>query len=192
MKVFKLYSLSYYVRIGIIGTGDIDIIHRYTKTSKKKLEKLLEDVAKLVADLRAEIIILPARGIPYEFAKLYKKFGGKKVYGLIPAKCPFYNKKTKYIIGAYLDVIDKKINFNSWYDVDGNIATLGDYTLCFGLSAGTLAEISLMKHNLLYKKRKTKLIIFENTISRRLHEEVEEDIKPVYIRSVHELKRILK
>lgn len=180
------------MKITIIGTGDIDIIHKNTKVSKRKLEKLLKDIAKLLVDIGAEIIILPARGIPYEFAKLYKKFGGKKVHGMIPIKCPFYGEKTKYIIGDYLDVIDKKINFNSWYDVDGNIATMGDYTICFGLSAGAMAEISEMKYNLMYKGRKTKLIIFKNTVSRTLHKEVEVDIKPVYIDSVSELKKILK
>jgi len=180
------------MRIGIIGTGDIDIIHRYTKTSEKRLKKLLEDAAKLVADLGAEIIILPARGIPYEFAKLYKKFGGKKVYGMIPAKCPYYGDKIPFIINDYLDVIDEKINWTSFYDVDGSIATMGDYTLDFGLSAGVMCEIGEMKYNIKYLGKKTKLIIFENTISRKLHEEVEEDIKPIYINSIDELKRILK
>lgn len=176
------------MKIGIIGSGNIDIINKYSKTNKKNLNKLLKDSAKLLANIGAEIIILPARGIPYEFAKLYKKYNGKKVWGIIPSKCPFYGKYTKNIIGDYLGIIDEKINFNSWYDVDGNIATLGDYTLCFGLSAGVMAEISEMKYNLMYKKRKTKLIIFKNTISNKLHKEVEIDVKPVYINSLNELK----
>jgi hypothetical protein len=180
------------MKITIIGAGDIDITHKNSKTSKKELKKLLEDTARLLVKLKAEIIILPARGAPYEFAKLYKKFGGKKVKGVIPSKCPFYGEYTQDIIGDYLDVINERIEFDSWYDVDGNIATLGDYTLCFGLSAGVMAEISEMKYNLKFKGRKTKLIIFENTISRRLHTEVEADVKPIYINSVEELKNILK
>ncbi len=180
------------MKVTIIGTGDLDIIHKYTKVNKEKLQKLLENTAKLLVELKAEIIILPARGIPYEFAKLYKKLGGKKVYGTIPTRCPFYGEKTKYIIGDYLDIIDEKINFNSWYDVDGNIATLGDFTICFGLSAGVMAEISAMKYNLMYKGRKTNLIIFKQTISNKLHKEIEADIKPIYINSVNALKKILK
>jgi hypothetical protein len=180
------------MRVTIIGTGDLKIISEYSKLSKKELQGLLEDSAKLLAEIKAELIILPARGIPYEFAKLYKKFGGKNVIGLIPAKCPFYGTYTTKIIGRYLDVIDEKIEFDSWYDVDGNIATLGDFTICFGLSAGTMAEISLMKYNLMYKERKTKLIVFENTISRKFHQEIEEDIKPIYINSIKELRKILK
>jgi hypothetical protein len=180
------------MKISIIGTGNLEIIHNHTKTNKKKLEKLLEGSAKLLAEIGAEIIILPARGIPYEFAKLYKKFGGKKVYGMIPAKCPYYEEKIPFIIKDYLDVVDEKINWTSFYDVDGSIATMGDYTLCFGFSAGVMCEIGEMKYNIKYRDRKTKLIIFENTMSGRLHKEVEEDISPIYINSVNELKKILK
>jgi len=180
------------MKITIIGTGDLDIIYKNAKTSKKELKKLLEDVAKLLVEVGVEIIILPARGIPYDFAKLYKKLGGKKVNGVIPVKCPFYGPYTNKIIGDYLDVIDDKIEFDSWYDVDGNIATLGDFTICFGLSAGAMAEICEMKYNLMYKGRKTKLIIFENTISRKLHKEVEASVKPIYVSSVEELRKILR
>ncbi len=179
-------------KITIIGTGNIETIHKHSKTSKDKLEKLLEDAAKLVSNIGAEIIILPARGIPYKFAKLYKKFGGKKVNGIIPTKCPYYQEKIPYIINNYLDVIDKKIKWTSFYDVNGSIATMGDFTLCFGFSAGVMAEISEMKYNIKYREKKTKLIIFENTISKKLHDEVGEDIKPIYINSVKELKNILK
>jgi len=180
------------MKVTIIGTGDIEIIHKHTKTKEKDLKKLIEDTAKLLVDIGAEIIILPARGIPYDFAKLYKKLGGKKVIGLIPAKCPFYGPYTMKIIGEYLDVIDERQEFDSWYDVDGNIATLGDFTICFGLSAGVMAEISEMKYNLKYKGRSTKLVIFEQTISRKLHNEVEESVKPVYVKSIEELKKVLK
>jgi len=180
------------MRVGIIGTGDLNIIHKNTGIGMKKLKVLLEDTAKLLVKLGAEIIILPARGIPYDFAKLYKKVGGKKVYGVIPVRCPFYGKFTEKIIGKYLDVIDERVEFDSWYDVDGNIATLGDYTICFGLSAGVMAEISEMKYNLMYKGRKTKLIIFKNTISRKLHKEVEISIKPIYVGSIAQLEKVLK
>ena len=180
------------MKITIIGAGDIENILRYSGISRQKLEKLLEDIAKFLVDIEAEIIILPARGIPYEFAKLYKRFGGKRVNGIIPTRCPYYKKQIPYIIRNYLDVIDKKIKWTSFYDVDGSIATLGDYTICFGLSTGVMAEISEMKYNIKYRNKKTKLIIFERTISRKLHNELEEDIKPIYINSVKELKKILK
>lgn len=180
------------MKVTIIGTGDLKIIHENAKTSEAELGELLEDVARLLVEIKAEIIILPAKGVPYEFAKLYKKFGGEKVIGLIPAHCKFYGEYTAKIIGDYLDVIDERIEFDSWYDVDGNIATLGDFTICFGFSAGVMAEISEMKYNLAYKGRKTKLIIFENTISSRLHKEVEASVKPIYVHSFSELKEILK
>ena len=180
------------MKITIIGSGDLEKIEKFGKVSKNNLIELLEDVAKLLVNLNCEIIILPAQGIPYEFAKLYKKFGGKKVNGVIPVKCNFYGEYTDKIIGSYLDIIDEKIEFDSWYDVDGNIATLGDATICFGLSSGVMAEISLMKYNLLYKKRKTKLFIFENIISNRLAKEIEVDINLDYVSGVDELAEKLK
>lgn len=180
------------MKITIIGAGETDLINKNAGVGKEKLKKLLEDAAKLLVKKNSEIIILPARGVPYEFAKLYKKFGGKKVIGLVPTKCPFYGEYTMNIIGDYLNIIDEKKDFDSWYDVDGNIATLGDFTICFGLSAGVMAEVSLMKYNLKYKKRKTKLIIFENTLSKKLHKEVEVDVNPIYVSSVDELEKVLK
>lgn len=180
------------MRVSILGTGDLDVIYNNAKISAEKLGKLMEDMAKLLVGIGAEIVILPAKGIPYEFAKLYKKLGGKKVTGIIPARCPYYGKYTEQIIGSFMDIIDERFEVDSWYDMNGNIATLGDYTICFGLSAGVMGEICLMKYNLKYRNSKTKLIIFKNTISRKLHDEVEESIKPIYISSVAQLKKILK
>jgi len=180
------------MKASIIGTGDLEIITKNAKISKTELKKLLEDTAKLLIERKAEIIIMPVRGIPYEFAKIYKKLGGKKVYGVIPVNCPFYGEYTEKIIGIYLDVIDERIEFNSWYDAEGNLSALGDYTICFGFAAGVMVEIASMKYSLKYRGKKTKLIVFENTISKRLHKEVEESVKPIYIKCVKELKAILK
>lgn len=180
------------MKVTIIGAGETESVLKYSKINKNDLNKLLKDTAKLLVKNGSEIIILPARGVPYEFAKLYKKFGGKKVYGAIPTKCPFYGEYTEKIIGEFRDVIDEEIHFDSWYDVDGNIATLGEFTICFGFTAGVMAEIAEMKYNLMYKKRKTKLIIFENTFSKRLHKEISKDIPQVYVNSVKELSENLK
>ena len=92
------------MKVTIIGTGDLDIIHKYARTSKTKLQQLLNEIAEYLVKKNAEIIILPARGIPYEFAQIYKKLGGKKVYGVIPIKCPYYSKYTKQITDNYMDV----------------------------------------------------------------------------------------
>ena len=180
------------MKITIIGAGDLESIYNHTRVSKKELDELLKDVVDYLVEIKAEIIILPARGIPYNIAQMYKEKKGKKVIGVIPAKCPFYGKYTKDIIEPYLDVIDEVIKFDSWYDADGNIASLGDATLCLGISAGVMAEIAGMKYNLKYHGSKTKLIIFENTISQKLAKEVEIDVPTIYINSVDELKKIVK
>jgi hypothetical protein len=87
------------MKVTIIGTGNLEIIHKNTNVSKEELQKLLEDAAKLLVEKGAEIIIMPVQGIPYEFAKIYKKLGGKKIWGVIPVNCPFYGKYTMKIIG---------------------------------------------------------------------------------------------
>ena len=91
------------MKVSIIGAGDLEKICGSSETCLKDLKKLMSDVVKALVDAGAEIIILPARGVPYEFAKMYKKAGGKKVHGVIPAKCPFYGKYTMAIIGKFLD-----------------------------------------------------------------------------------------
>jgi len=179
------------MKITIIGAGDLESIYNHTRVSKKELDELLKDVVDYLVEIKAEIIILPARGIPYNIAQMYKEKKGKKVIGVIPAKCPFYGKYTKDIIEPYLDVIDEVIKFDSWYDADGNIASLGDATLCLGISAGVMAEIAEMKYNIKYRKSKTKLIIFDKTFSKRLPDEMEKDIPVNYIDSVIELRSIL-
>ena len=69
---------------------------------------------------------------------------------------------------------------------------MGDYAVCFGISAGVLCEIGEMKYNIKYLGKKTKLVMFENMMSQKLHKEAEVDLKPIYINSVNELKKILK
>ena len=66
------------MQVSIIGAGDLEKICRSSETCLKDLKKLMSDVVKALVDAGAEIIILPARGVPYEFAKMYKKAGGKK------------------------------------------------------------------------------------------------------------------
>lgn len=179
------------MRITILGVGDIEDITKNSKTNKEKLSKLIEELAEFLALSRNEIIIQPAKGVPYEIAVRYKERRGAKVIGAVSPNCPYYNKFYDLITKKYRTICDEFLEFHSWYDIDGNLATLGDATICLGFSTGVLAEICEMKYNIKYLGRKTKLFIFKNTISRVL-DEIKPDLQAVYVSSVKELKRELE
>ena len=71
------------MKIVILGPGDSSKIWRNTNSTEKKIKDLIHSVGKLLAEKDAELVILPARGIPYSIAKAYKKNNGKKIIGLV-------------------------------------------------------------------------------------------------------------
>jgi len=175
------------MKASILGSGDISKIHRFSKLSEKEVKQLIHDLGKFLAENKYEIVIVPARGIPYEVAKIYKKYRGKKVIGAIPKDDKEYGIMH---IEEYRNISDKEINIGDWYDLNGRIAAQGDISICIGLSGGALCDIAMLKYHYKYLNKKTKLFIFKNTISSKLHPELEEDLKGnlFYINSIEELK----
>ena len=161
-----------------------------TKLSEEELNKLISNSAKVIAEAGHEIVIIPDRGIPLEFAKLYKRFGGRIVYGLIPAEDKKYGIRH---IEKNLNVIDKQLKEKSWYDVDGEIASKGELCIIFGMSPGIVREFSVLKYHYRYLNCKTKVLWFENTISRKLPDEIMEEFRDrvIYIKSATDLKKFI-
>ena len=178
------------MKIVILGSGDSSKIWRNTNLTEKKIKDLVHSVGKLLAEKDAELVILPARGIPYSIAKAYKKNNGKKIIGLVPSKDKRYGIKH---IKKYLGIEDKREKVKDWYNLNGEIAAKGDYCLVIGMSPGVMTEICMLKYHYKYLRSDTKLIIFRNTISEPLPKEIEEDLKKVnYIYSADELAELLK
>ncbi len=178
------------MRVSILGAGDRNNIIRYTKMEEPELDRLIRDVGKLLAKLGAEIVIVPAMGTPYEVAGAYRKAGGKRVIGFVPGRDTKYG--TGHIKG-FLGIADEKVNIGSWYDLNGEIASYGDFAVCIGLSPGAMLDICFMKYHRKFLNSRTRLIIFENTISQLLPPELEEDLgKITYVSSAKELERALK
>ncbi len=179
------------MKISILGAGDISKIHRFSKMSEKDIKTLIHDLGKLLAEQKHEIIIVPARGIPYEVAKIYKEYNGPKVIGAIPKDDKEYGTMH---IKEYLHISDEEFNIGNWYDLNGKIAAQGDIAICLGLSGGAICDVAMLKYHYKYLKNKTKLIIFKNTLSSKLHPELEEDLKGhlTYIKSIKELTELLK
>lgn len=179
------------MKVTILGAGDISKIHRYSKLSELEVKTLIEDLGKFLAQKKVDLVIVPARGIPYEVAKVYKANNGPKVIGVIPREDKEYGIMH---IQEYMHISDEEINIGNWYDLNGKIASLSDYAICIGISGGAICDISMLKYHYKYKGSKTKLIIFKNTLSKKLPKEIEEDLGDnlKYINKVSQLKRILK
>ena len=178
------------MKVSILGAGDISKIHRHSGTSENKLKKLIEDLGKFLAEKNVEVVIVPARGIPYEVAKIYKENKGKKVIGLVPKEDKRYGIMH---IKDYLHIMDEEVNIGNWYDLNGEVAGYGDVAICVGMSGGAMCDVCMLKYHHKYLGSKTKLIVFKNTISdKKLPKEIEEDIKFLhYIESVEELNSFI-
>ena len=177
------------MRVSILGSGDISRICRHTNMKEEEVYNLLKDVGKILAKFKAEVVIIPDRGVPYLVAKFYKEYGGKKVIGLIP---PESDKFGIEHLKPQLHVIDEKREVESWYHADGEIAASGDIALCIGFSAGAMRDLTALKFHRKFFGCKTKIVIFEKTVSARLHPEVEEVLDVVYINETSELEDILR
>jgi hypothetical protein len=175
------------MKLSILGTGDIGKIPRYTDISKQKLERLLYNIAYLIVKKGHEIVIIPDKGIPYKIAKLYKKLEGKKIYGLVPIKDETYKNNTS----KYMNIIDSKINFNTWRDVSSEIIGAGEICIILGMSCGIMREVSAFKYKIKYHNSKTKILWFKNTLSSPIHPEIQEEIPITYIKNVKELEKYL-
>lgn len=177
------------MKVSILGAHDISKIIRNSKISEKELEELLENLGKFFAENGDELIIIPVPGVIYKIAKAYKKYKGKKIIGLVPSKDKRYGIEH---IKETIPVADEIKEIDSWYDANGEIVALGDICVCVGFSGGVMTEISFLKYHKKYFNNKTKLIIFENTVSKRLHKEIEEDLKKdlYYVNSFEEFERL--
>ena len=97
-------------------------------------------IAKYLAG-KHEIVLTPEKGSVSEcLAEEYKKFGGKKVIGIIPK-----DDKTFGIANLNPDVCDEIINCGTWADQPGRLDTESDSLLVFGLTPGVFIEISYTK-----------------------------------------------
>jgi len=176
------------MRISLLGPGDLTKILRFTKLSEQEINKLIEDIGKLIAKKGHEIVIIPNKGIPLEITKAYKKNKGKRVYGIVPTKDKDFGISH---IEPYLQFIDEKIEVDTWYEAASKIASSGEACIVVGLSPGVIRALAVIKFHYKYRASETKIILFKNTISSPLHPEIEEEIPITYISSIKELENLI-
>ncbi len=134
------------LRVSIIGAGDFKF-HYFDllKIPEDKFHKDVEEIAKSLLETKVEIVLLPDRGVSFEVAKLYKKFGGQKVYGTVPVSDKDFGiVHLKQYINAEIHgrkIFDEIINTQNWYKQDLTHCIYGDIVLMLGNSLGSLGEL---------------------------------------------------
>jgi len=159
------------MRIGIIGPSKLKDFYK------------IEQIAKIVAQSKNEIVLTPDKKSTSEFfAEKYLNYGGKKVYLIVPLD----DKEFGY---DWLNLeLGEKINCNTWRNQPEKLNEESEILICLGYSAGGLAEIAYTKW---FPKGKAikPVYIIEELISSKLPSEINLDIR--YI-SINELEKILK
>lgn len=174
------------MKVAVIGPSDASKLTRLIGLEESKIEKRLEEVAKILVP--HSLLVIPDKGIPIEVAKFYKKLGGKEVIGYVPRLDKDYGIEH---LKPFLHLLDKEIEVNDWHNAVPKMIHESDYVICLGLAPGVLIELGYVKYNLKWKKKKVKKVyVFKDMISAgQLPIELEEEIKSVlaYINSPAEI-----
>ncbi|MFC1728370.1 hypothetical protein ACFLZ7_02815 [Nanoarchaeota archaeon] len=181
------------MRIGILGPTDYESISEVIGVSQEEVDRILDETAKYVAEIGAEIVVVPDGGTSSRFAKAYKEHGGKKVIGIIPRKDPEYGIKH---LEPYISLLGEEIDVPDWNYVAPRIVNESDEMIVLGLAPGVFIELGYSKFNIQFKLTKLKnIFVYSNLISNgKIQEELESRLINVikYIKSPEELKSLLK
>jgi hypothetical protein len=170
----------------IIGPTDKTKIFRFGKMDKIIYEQHKEEIGKVLATNISSIYLIPDEGIPLDFAKSYKKFGGQEVVGVLP-------RGGYGLLKKYFQFCDRTEEIDGgWCVLNTCLSLRAELMIGFGLSPGTLVEIAYTKYHKKYLGRKIPVLLDEKMISRRLNPEIEDEINLKYFSSTKELNNLLK
>jgi len=170
----------------LVGPTDKTKVFRFGKIDGERYEQYREEVGKVLAANLSTVYLIPDEGIPLDFAKSYKKWGGREVIGGLPQ--------------GGCDVLEKYFKFcDRTEEVDGGWSVLNTclilrtgLMICIGLSPGTLIEIAYTKYHKKYLGRNIPVFLDERTISRKLNPEIEEEVDLRYFDSAEKLNHLLE
>lgn len=142
------------MKIGIIGPNKI------FKGSINKRKKLIDRVAKVVAESNNEIVLTPDKDSLLEyFGKKYLEFNGQKVFIVAPMK----DSAEKYLNLDLGEIIDCKI-----WDVQADeFNKQSEVFICVGWAWGAMKEIACSQYF-----NKKKIYVLKEFISSELPEEL--------------------
>lgn len=182
------------VKVVLLGPGDISKIWRYTEISEEEVRNIIIDFGKFLAENKFEVVLVPSRGIHYEIAKVYKEAGGPKVIGVVPKGDKRFGIRhieehlpiADEVITRIESVSDKEIN---WYDLNGEIASMGDVAVCFGISSGALIDMAMLYYHYKYLGSTTPLLVLKPFVEGNIPKPIEDDLKYMeYAENVEDLK----
>lgn len=181
------------IKVGIIGPTNILKLSKLTGKPKDFFLEKAQLIGKTLAETNCELWINSDKGMLVAIGRAYKKFGGKKVVVLYPAKGEPWPKEHAKPYIKYCDELRKERN---WFWSNYNVTALPDVCICVGLSAGTLSELAYIKWNYQLKCGNLKRLIGIKELLRggRLPPEIEVDIKEIvqYIETTENLRDFLK
>ena len=170
----------------LIGPTDKTKIFRFGKIDRESYEQYKEEVGKVLAANLSTVYLIPDEGIPLDFAKSYKQFGGGEVVGALP-------KGGCDVLENYFQFCDRTEEVDGGWTVLNTCLSLRSRLMIgFGLSPGTLVEIAYSKYHKRYLGRNIPILLDERTISGRLNPEIEEEVDLIYFNSAEGLGQLLK
>lgn len=142
------------MKIGIIGPNTLK------EGSLRERKRLLDNVAKTIAESGNEIVITPDRNSLLEyFGKKYLKFGGKQIYLVAPME----DDAEKYLnleLGEIINCID-------WARQADEFNRQSDLFICLGYSWGAMKEIACAQYF-----NKKNIYVLKEFISEKLPKEL--------------------
>jgi hypothetical protein len=143
------------MKIGIIGPNKI------VEENLKERKKLIEIVAKRIAESKNEIILTPDKDSLLEyFGEKYLEFGGKSIWLVIPTE----EKNHK----NYLNIkLGKIISSKDWDRQANEFNRQSNIFICLGYSWGAMKEIACAQYF-----NKKKIYVLKEFISGKLPEEL--------------------
>src|SRR3989344_8747451 len=123
----------------LLGPTDKTKIFRFGKIGRKSYEQYKEEVGKVLAANLSTVYLIPDEGIPLDFAKSYKQFGGREVVGALPrGGCPSLSPNFKFC--DRIEEID-----GGWTVLNTCLSLKSNIIISLGFSPGTLVEIAYTK-----------------------------------------------
>ncbi len=198
------------LKICLIGPGSISFYCREVlKKSEEEVLREIDGIAKILASKNVELMLLPDRGLPLELAIKFKKYGGKKVIGLVPLSDKEIGIEH---IKKYLDVevdskklFDELIDTGDWYKHNIVMTVWSDVVLILGLTPSVEGELGFaIRRKFIEKKVRvneriplTFVLYRPLCITQRLFKEVETYAEKklgrriIYINSKEELTELV-
>lgn len=170
----------------LIGPTDKTKIFRFGKIDRESYGQYRREVGKVLAANLSTVYLIPDEGIPLDFAKSYKQFGGREVVGALPrGGCPSLGPNFKFCDRT--EEID-----GGWTVLNTCLSLKGEVIIGAGLSPGTIVEVAYTKYHKKYLERNIPVFLDERTMSGRLPYELEEELNLAYFHSGDSLDILLK